>query len=321
MPRYGRLRSLGSPLVPLLWALLGLTSTTSSSSASAWKAQPPSAFAPFTAPLDERSLDDGRPAPLWKRQQTCPANYNACSAFAADSICCAAGTDCALDDGGNIACCPRGSFCTGTIEVGTQTASDETTSAGFVAGGGAGGTPTNSFVVPATTDGGVVSPQAVPSAGGAVTNPFYGGFLALSTPFANNDLCSSAYNSCQTEFAKCTSVVGRVDDAAAGGGVVNGVTVSAGAGIGITVPGTSPSVDGLGGLAATATAICQSISAQACQNLQLADCDTLQQASDGASVSTGAAAAVACPTPWPPLYGVGLGVGVLLGVAEQVMAH
>ena len=262
--------------------------------------------------------------PLRKRQQICPADYNACSAFAADSICCAAGTDCALDEGGNIACCPRGSFCTGSIEVGTETASDETTSVGIIAGGGAGagagGTPTNSFVVPATTDGGagVISQQAVPGAGGAVANPYYGGFVALATPFANNDLCSSAYSSCQTEFAKCTSVVGGVNDAAAGGVVVNGVTVSAAGGIGITVPGTSLSVNGLGGLGATATAVCQSISALACQNLQLADCNSLQQ--QASDVSRGGVA-VACPTPWPPLYGVGLGVGVLLGVAEQVIAR
>ncbi len=216
-------------------------------------------------------------------------------------------------------------MCTGTISVGSVSVSGTVAAGGnnggFVAGGGViggGAASTNSFFVPATTTlNDLISQQGVVPGTTMIPNAFYGGFAPLATPFANEQVCTSAYSSCQTEFAKCTSALGVLPNNVPGGAGFGGVTVSAGGFGGVTVPGTSLS---LGAAQASATAICQSISQQVCQNLQLASCNAL---ATGVRSVVGAGAAAACPTPWPQaaVVGVGVGVGLLLGVAEQVVVH
>ena len=269
-------------------------------------------FSPFVAPALEDSWESfsdrqGLPWGLQRRQNGCPSNYSPCSA--ALGVCCGAGTECQLDQAGHVACCPQGSSCTGTISVGTASVSSGS-SGGFVLGGGSTSTSTasspslssaatNGFIVPAatttTTSSVVVSQQgftAAPSnTGGAASN--YVGFAPVPTSFSNQQSCSSAYSSCQTEYSKCTASLS---------GATNGVTITGvGAGAGVTIGG--PSVTA----APVAVSICQSLSSQACLSLQLSNCNTFKAGSNAA------------PTAWPGVYGVGVGVGLALGVAEQFL--
>lgn len=278
-------------------------------------------LSPFVAPVSEE-VWNLQVIGLQKRQNACPSNYNPCSSlnagFNAGSVCCASGTECQLDQAGHVACCPRGASCTGTISVGTATSSTGNTG-GFIVGGGGGSTSgpgsglslggassttttTNNFLAPATTttSSGVISQQGFTGASGP-SNAYFG-FIPIATPFPNQQVCSSAFSSCQTEFQKCTVALGG------GGGAIgtNGVSISIG-GISINGPVT------LGASAASAASVCQSLSTQACQGLQLSSCN---------GVSRGSNNAAAMPTPWPPVYGVGVGVGVGLivgGVAEHIL--
>jgi hypothetical protein len=248
------------------------------------------------------------PAALQRRQQNnnCPSNYGACVALNAAGVCCTAGTDCQLDQAGNVACCPRGASCTGTIDIGGATRT---------------GVATNAFIVPATTTGVAPVPASTTTTTTAAINSAltlgvtnnnnqYYGFVAIATPFSNPQLCSSAFASCQTEYNKCTAALGGLG---AGGvtGVVNGVTVT-GVGGGITFNGATATLN-----LAAATSVCQSLSAQACRGLQLANC-----------VVTGVrpAAAAALRPPHMPAFGLGGSgggggvVGVLFALGVGVVA-
>ncbi|KAI9790258.1 MAG: hypothetical protein M1816_005283 [Peltula sp. TS41687] len=270
-------------------------------------------LSPFIAPTPEEAWNVQRqPVGLQKRQNSCPSNYNPCSSlnagFSSGSVCCASGTDCQLDQAGHVACCPRGASCTGTISVGTASSSTGAgggnTAGGFIVGGAGGGpttsgsglaaassTTTNNFLAPATTTS--ITQQGFTP--GAPSNAYFG-FIPIATPFPNQQVCSSAYSSCQTEFQKCTATLG-------GGGVgANGVSISVG---GVTINGPVTL------LAPSAASICQSLSTQACLGLQLSNCNGLARGSGNAA---------AMPTPWPPVYGVGVGVGLIVGgVAEHIL--
>ncbi|KAI9886976.1 MAG: hypothetical protein M1823_001192 [Watsoniomyces obsoletus] len=260
------------------------------------------------------------PVELRKRQNNaCPANYSPCPAVTQGAVCCSANSDCQRDQAGNIACCPRGASCTGIISVGTQTGTAVTATGGnannggFIVGGaGAGGgggsatvsLATTGFVAPSTTASNpLISGQATgaPIGGGGAG---YVGFLPIAAPFPNQQVCSSAYSSCQTEFQKCTAALGGLGNAGLTGGF-NGITISGAPGIGITVQGASTTLG-----AAQATSVCQSLSSQACQGLQLVNCNV----GTATQAPTRNAAVHALPTPW-----VGVGLGCMVwGVVEQV---
>lgn len=268
-----------------VWSASGLASRSTSSTAPSpflapWPEEPSDASSRIAKPL---LVHDA----LRRRQDnSCPPDSNSCSSLNGSPVCCASGTDCRLDDAGQVACCPQGARCTGSI--GGASVSGNT--GGFVVGVGSTSTTTTTsgLLVPASTTStstALISGQGLSTVGTGAPNGGFVGFLPLATPFPNQQVCSSAYSSCQSEFQRCTSLVG---------GSVNGLTIT-GAGVTIAGPGATP--------VPSAASICQSLSSAVCLNLQLSNCNTLANA--------------AAPTPFPPLYGVG--VGLLLGVAEQVL--
>ncbi|KAH0544989.1 hypothetical protein FGG08_000915 [Glutinoglossum americanum] len=224
-----------------------------------------------------------------KRQGTCPSNYNDCSNLGAPSACCISNTDCQLDAARHVACCPKGSVCTGAINVGTQLAS---TTGGVVVVG----TPTSTggFIFPAST---TVQTSMQVTVAAAITTPSpisnqYYTFPAIPTSFANAAACSSAWSGCQNEYRKCTAqLAGRTD----------GITISAPS-AGITIVGASTSV---GGGVINSVSICQTLSQQACYGLQIMNCPAYNGVAAAATIYG------------PAVYGVG--VGFALGIAGQII--
>ena len=219
-----------------------------------------------------------------------------CSSMGAN-VCCGKKASCALDQAGNVACCPNGAACTGTISA---------PPAGDITSG-----PTTGVAAAAAM--GTTAPTAAPSAAishaisgtSTVANSYYP-FPVLPTTFANAGDCSSSFSGCQAESAKCTGFV-------EGGGY--GVTVDGGSGGGVTQQGVIAP--------ASAEAICSSLSAAACHGLQLGMCSTLggggAQTSEppGQSFVVGGSSAAAAAT--NGLRNFGVGVGVVLGVAGQML--
>lgn len=225
------------------------------------------------------------------KRQNCQSGYNSCADLGAESACCPPGTNCALDDAGRIACCPPNALCTGTIAgtlIGTVTTTSSS-SGGFVLGGTttSSTTSTDFSTTPSLTTG-------VSGGGSTVPNNYYP-FIYIPTTYANADLCTSAYSSCQTASTSCfVSLAGA-----------NGVTVS-GFGGGVTVPGVS------GTLLSSASSICSSLSVQGCYNLQESQCSIFGSGSGPTPTTTGGFVEVgndgpkqtACPG---MLYAVGAG--------------
>ena len=109
-----------------------------------------------------------------------------CSSMGAN-VCCGKDSVCALDQAGNVACCPNRAACTGSVAAGsTPTAA---TSAASQAG---------------PTPGAAIS-HAI-SGTSTISNQYYP-FPVLPTPFANAAVCTTAYSVCQAESAKCTGYV------------------------------------------------------------------------------------------------------------------
>ncbi|KAF2088971.1 hypothetical protein K490DRAFT_64187 [Saccharata proteae CBS 121410] len=114
---------------------------------------------------------------------TCPTSYSACSALGAPGLCCKRNTNCAVDQAGHVACCPKNAACTGTIGGASVTASasyGESTST-YLGGGTTttdtdGASTTQPFIVVASTV--VATPNA---AGGRAMGgvPFEGLFGRL----------------------------------------------------------------------------------------------------------------------------------------------
>ena len=231
---------------------------------------------------------------LQRRQNNCQSGYNSCSSLGGSNSCCPSNTNCALDQAGHIACCPINAFCTGVISVGssapTITGLSTSTTTGVAA---AATSTTNGFIVPASTTGAAQTTN--PAGGGSTVANAVFPFVYNPTTYANAAACSSYYSRCQTEYASCTSSLG---------GSVNGVTVS-GAGVGVTVQGATATLS-------AAESICSSLSSQACYGLQLASCSTY---TGTGTLITPNAAPTQCVG---GLYGVGVGVAV--GIAGQILA-
>ena len=205
-----------------------------------------------------------------------------CSSVGNNKACCPKKTNCALDEAGNIACCPDNADCTGTV-------------------GPAGAPATALSAAGSSTTAGAAAITHAITGSSTVANSYYP-FPFLPTTYANAAECTTSYSSCQLESAKCTGVL-------EGGGM--GVTVS-GPGGGITQQGAIAP--------ASAESICSSLSAEACHGLQLTQCSTLGGAAKTAAAGTFVeGSANAAPTRCAAvLYGVGVGVAV--GVAGQVMS-
>ena len=166
------------------------------------------------------------------RRDNCPLLYAQCDNVGASQACCYQTATCTTDGNHNVACCNFGAYCTGTLGGGSVTGTG-----GF---GGFGSATATSFTGP--TVSGVAYPWVI-----------------IPTSFPNQGVCSSYYTSCSTEYGKCT--------AALGGGAVNGVTVNAGNGAGITVQGATAT--------AAAASVCSGIQAAACHGLPLSYCSQL----------------------------------------------
>ncbi|OBT78154.1 hypothetical protein VF21_02736 [Pseudogymnoascus sp. 05NY08] len=230
-------------LIPALWGLLLASPSTSASHLRA---------SPFSAAYHSTRTSNS----LIKRQ-SCPADYNSCASLSAPnsaSNCCAASSLCALDNAGNIACCPLGSYCTGIISIASS--------------------PTTSHTGPITSA--PTQTQTAAAATGYVPNTFYPFpiIFASGTNFGNKAQCEAAYASCAGYYDQCTQRLG-------GGGGGFGVTV-AGPGGGITVAGGAGVSVGI----ESATKICSSLSGEACPGTA-ATCTAAGEGTDnGAGVAT-----------------------------------
>jgi hypothetical protein len=201
-------------------------------------------YSPYTNPLfgvsDESLL-------VRRQQNNCQSGYTSCSIYGATDACCPPDTVCALDQAGNVACCPINAACTGTVS-GAQSGSltGPTSTSGFVLGTST--TSTTAFVTAGLPTSGVAG------GGSTVPNTFYP-FVYIPTSYANADLCLSGYSQCQAQSTACfTSLAGA-----------QGVTVS-GVGFGVTVQGAT------GTALSLASSICSSLSGQACYNIQTDVC-------------------------------------------------
>lgn len=230
--------------------------------------------------------------PLIVKRQSCPYGYNSCSTFGYSNACCPVNTNCALDDAGHIACCPFNAACTGT--VGAATGSVISTSSGFVLGASTITTSAAAFITPSSgiAGGGSTVPNA----------PFP--FVYIPTSFANRDLCSSYWTSCQIESTSCFLALASA----------TGVTI---AGPGITSPGP-----------AAASSICSELSASACYNLDSATTCNQFPSAAGATITatttnpfiqtTAAGAAGSRATGCPEML-YALGVGAVVGAAGVLL--
>ncbi|RAL17213.1 uncharacterized protein BO97DRAFT_380432 [Aspergillus homomorphus CBS 101889] len=175
---------------------------------------------------------------LRKRADNCPSGYDACSKLGHSDICCKDNTICTRDDANNIACCPTGASCTGTLS---------TTGTGVVVVGDS----TSSFRFPQTasatqtTDG----PTSATLTGSTLAAAYP--FVVIPTSFANGQVCTSYYSQCQSEYTGCLSQLG--------GGYA--VTVAVDGGAGTTRAGVS-----------AAMSTCSSLSLEACHGLNLGYC-------------------------------------------------
>ncbi|KAL2067039.1 hypothetical protein VTL71DRAFT_1463 [Oculimacula yallundae] len=274
--------------------------------------QIPSILAPFYEPYVETTVllsnDTLSPPPpnvqneLLKRDGNCPVNFNSCSAFrdSAAGACCQVGSFCTTDKAKNIACCPTGATCTGSLNVATAT----TTGLGGGGGGVFGGTAT-------TTTNPITSAPTITNAPAGPVSYVQNGFFPfpyIPTTYANSALCNSAFQACQTNYAACTAAL----DGSIGAGNGFGVTIVAPNG-GITA---SPTIQSLG--VASATSICSSLSAQGCYQIQSDNC---AQFGTGTEVNfvPGTTGNAAAPRATGGCLAVGVLAGVGLGIAGQLI--
>lgn len=219
--------------------------------------QIPSIFAPFYEPhleesllLSNVSLASDNPD-LRKRDGNCPDNYNSCSTLAAADAgaCCTVGSFCTTDRAKNIACCPTGATCTGSITKGTATAATS-------GAGGVFGTGTTSVTTTSTSTAATITSAATLS---TVVNSFFP-WPFIPTTYVNSAACMTAYSDCQSNYAACTADLA--------GGNAFPVTIVAPGG-GVTVAATAQSLG-----AASATSICSSLYNVGCYGIVPANCAT-----------------------------------------------
>jgi hypothetical protein len=229
----------------------------------------PDVFAEFEPALEQlptlynetETSPAGDSLELLKRQNSnaCATSYYACSNLGAPGLCCPRTAVCSADQAGHVACCPQGIACTGAIGTGATNAISSA-SANPTA------TSTGSFVLASTTTGGpFVQETNGASHGSTVQNQFYP-FPYIPTTYSNAAACSSAYTSCQSDAASCTTAL-------ANGAA--GVTISAPNG-GATMTAI-PSV----GLQ-SAQSICSSLSSLGCSQLTVAACAAFDGAGNAA---------------------------------------
>ncbi|KAH7329984.1 hypothetical protein BKA65DRAFT_47334 [Rhexocercosporidium sp. MPI-PUGE-AT-0058] len=282
--------------------------------------QIPSILAPFYEPYIEIDADSSillsntslssspqQHHDLLKRDGNCPLNFNSCSTFrdSAGGACCTAGSFCTTDRARNIACCPTGATCTGSLDIATATTTGTGIGGGAVFGTGTGTTTTTGTTATITTPPTITDSTPVTY----VANAFFP-FPYIPTTYANSAACNSAFQACQTNYAACTSALDGSGANAGGAGF--GVTIVAPNG-GITA---SPTIQSLG--VASATSICSSLSAQGCYNIVSDNC---AQFGTGTEVNfvpgtTGNGAAMARATGG---CFVGVMAGLGLGIAGQII--
>ncbi|RAQ50513.1 hypothetical protein AFGD_003019 [Aspergillus flavus] len=187
---------------------------------------------PQSAEANKRAYEVLR---ILKRADSCPAGYDPCSNMGRSDVCCRQGSVCSRDAADNIACCPTGAKCTGSLTGDSTSAS---TSFRFP------GTATVSMTTTGPNDAtitGSTMPGAYP-------------FVYVPTTFPNAGVCSSYYSLCQSEYTGCLS--------------------SLGGGYAVTVAAEGGGVTRAGGGAAGAVSTCSSLSMNACHGLNLGYCDT-----------------------------------------------
>jgi hypothetical protein len=276
--------------------------------------QVPSVFTPFFEPhLDDSLLLSNLTSvpdefDLRKRDGNCPNNYNSCSTLAAADAgaCCTAGTFCTtgnhsnlksveallifqLDHARNIACCPTGATCTGSLTQATAT----TTS-----GGGVFGTGTSSTTTTTSSD----TTATITSAASLsyVANAFFP-WPYIPTSYVNSAACMSAYSDCQSNLAACTADL-------EGGGSGFPVTIVAPGG-GVTVAATAQNLG-----VASATSICSSLYNVGCYGIVPGNCATFGTGTVTSFVVGTTAGAAARPT-----MGCFVMAGLGLGIAGQML--
>jgi hypothetical protein len=197
---------------------------------------------------------------LLQQRQYCAAGFNPCTALSASLACCSTDSLCALDYAGRIACCPIGSYCTGTVPL-PAAASGAIAAAApslalttpIAAGAGAGlqtVTIISTLTSPGTLPGTAAVAQATPTIS-YVSNAYFP-YPYLPNTFPNSGACLAAYSSCAAYFSICTADLG--------GGAGYAVTISAPGGAGVTLaPGA---VSSLGSV--SAASVCSSLSSVAC---------------------------------------------------------
>ena len=216
---------------------------------------------------------------LFRRSSNCATS---CSSMNSN-LCCGSKAVCALDQAGNVACCPQNSVCTGTVSA----AGAAITTPPGAGASAAAPTPAITHAISGTS---------------TISNQYYP-FPVLPTTYANAADCSTSFSSCQAESAKCTGFV-------------------EGGGYGVTVSGQNGQITQQAAIpASSAESICSSLSQEACHGLQLAQCSGLGGATPasvtGSFVVGGSSNAGATPTRCRIMYG--MGVGVAVGLAGQVI--
>ena len=149
--------------------------------------------------------------------------------------------NCTRDAANNLACCPTGASCTGTL-------------AGASTGANSNMVPVTASPTPTSGSAQAASPAANP--GSTMTDAAYP-FAYVPSSFANEAQCTHYYNLCQSEYTMCTAnLAGQY-----------GVTVAGPSDAGITVqggPSQSPAV----------ASVCSSLSMEACHGLSLGQCNS-----------------------------------------------
>lgn len=168
----------------------------------------------------------------------CPSGYNPCSTLDNPKICCRSGSRCARDAADNIACCPTGASCTGSLFATTT----DTSSFRFPQYGTAASTTSDE-----TSQGALATGSTMPGA-----YPF----VYVPTTFSDATTCSAYYTRCETDYARCTASLGN------GGSGQWGVTGAAG----VTVQG--------GAAAQETGSTCSSLQLEACHGLNMGYCNS-----------------------------------------------
>lgn len=169
----------------------------------------------------------------------CPSGYNPCSTLDNPKVCCRDGSRCARDEADNIACCPSGASCTGSLLASTT----DTSSFRFPQYGTAAATADDETAHGALATGSTM-PGAYP-------------FVYVPTTFADAKTCSAYYTRCETDYSSCTASLGN------GGNAQQwGVTGAAG----VTVQG--------GAAAQETGSTCSKLQLEACHGLNLGYCDS-----------------------------------------------